>query len=1073
MASQFRDVLRDFALEKMKEIEKQDSASGKESSSSRSGRKRKEDKEISQTSEKDRDKTDLRALISSRLAAMAAEMRENESNEKKGSHKKRQKHTKRDEHSHKRKKKDKKHSSSKHKTKHKKKSSHHRSGHHSKKDKTKKGSDSVVEGKSPEFKDGVDIETRLDKTGPSGSDTQNTDTEDNSMDSDSERSVSPPFQVGKEIEVMDIKEDFPTSLFTAQLPDENVVATKDRDAQNEMEDRTVSSGNNSEKISETEKNFTIKNTVDKGVEKVKLKPDLTSPKVQIGSVEEKPVTSQSNELGNSKQIVGMKNDISQESSQADSKEKIGDKAAKICQLESKLHLNQNSGINRPSASEVINSVNSDMIRMGSEEKNNISNNVTKENNSPLSAKDGDALTSSVAEASGLQTSSVKTESVPQKSQAKAKLIKINIKTQELPENPQKAAEEGSSDVTKDVDESEESEDAGDDKGSNSGKPWRIVPEEGELTPSSSEDEGVKEEAGMTEENEESKEKRHKHRKHRKRKKSRRDGREEGEIVEKKKRHKDGPENEISSSKDKESTSMNSGDKEDVQKSKSKSPQRKTVKSSVSSVVTSQTTGSNYPDRSRSRSRSPRQYKSGSRSPRSYSSRNYYHRSRSRSPRSFRSRSPRSYRSERYDRRRRRSRSGERGHYRSRSDSRERSRSRDRRRYRSRSHSREGSWSRDRGRRRSRSLSKGRYRSKSRSVERKRRERSFTPVEEIDKKKLLEIAKANAYMYQRVLSGDLPASTKVVQTDLASNNTQNEGTINRTVPTAARTVDELTEVCKGLSKQEVDESSDDEPVNVPVTSDDEEKDNFIRHPFQVKERPASIVVNIQNATPMPVLNSKETLRVQFPVSSGTQHRKKEDLSTPSPYGEWQPVKKPETIPQAGAAPVPAKTTPAPTPAPAKQAQPTVQPPSKAGPSVAPPKAAATAAAPAPLPGAMVPSVPPPVPVEDRVFDETPSENVNIADVVAMRLKAARALQTNPLDVEALSSMHSAQRKLQNWINRDNKPGLFTGSTDANILTPQQLANPNRKHQAWAKKVALNNGQINMSVSYSSCIVCSVR
>lgn len=65
-----------------------------------------------------------------------------------------------------------------------------------------------------------------------------------------------------------------------------------------------------------------------------------------------------------------------------------------------------------------------------------------------------------------------------------------------------------------------------------------------------------------------------------------------------------------------------------------------------------------------------------------------------------------------------------------------------------------------------------------------------------------------------------------------------------VPTAARTVDELTEVCKGLSKQEVDESSDDEPVNIPVTSDDEEKDNFIRHPFQVKERPASIVVNIQ-------------------------------------------------------------------------------------------------------------------------------------------------------------------------------------------------------------------------------------
>lgn len=135
--------------------------------------------------------------------------------------------------------------------------------------------------------------------------------------------------------------------------------------------------------------------------------------------------------------------------------------------------------------------------------------------------------------------------------------------------------------------------------------------------------------------------------------------------------------------------------------------------------------------------------------------------------------------------------------------------------------------------------------------------------------------------------------------------------------------------------------------------------------------------------MPVLNSKETLRVQFPVSSGTQHRKKEDLTTPSPYGEWQPVKKSEIVPLAGTASVPPSTTPAPSPAPCKEAASTVQPPVTSGPSVAPPIPATTAAA---LPSAMVPSAPPPVPVEDRVFDETPSE----VSIVLLRAKTCPSL-----------------------------------------------------------------------------------
>ncbi len=64
--------------------------------------------------------------------------------------------------------------------------------------------------------------------------------------------------------------------------------------------------------------------------------------------------------------------------------------------------------------------------------------------------------------------------------------------------------------------------------------------------------------------------------------------------------------------------------------------------------------------------------------------------------------------------------------------------------------------------------------------------------------------------------------------------------------------------------------------------------------------------LQNAVPLPV-KDKETLRLQFPVSSGTQHRKKEDeISLKDPYGDWQIVEKGKP------GPAPAQPKPVPPP-----------------------------------------------------------------------------------------------------------------------------------------------------------------
>ena len=78
------------------------------------------------------------------------------------------------------------------------------------------------------------------------------------------------------------------------------------------------------------------------------------------------------------------------------------------------------------------------------------------------------------------------------------------------------------------------------------------------------------------------------------------------------------------------------------------------------------------------------------------------------------------------------------------------------------------------------------------------------------------------------------------------------------------MDELTEVCKNLSKGNDEDSSDEEPANVPVTSDDE-KDSFIRHPFQVKDRPIVLNIQVKSSGFSPSPNISRTIYI--PLNTG--------------------------------------------------------------------------------------------------------------------------------------------------------------------------------------------------------------
>ncbi|XP_033741462.1 uncharacterized protein DDB_G0284459-like isoform X4 [Pecten maximus] len=349
--------------------------------------------------------------------------------------------------------------------------------------------------------------------------------------------------------------------------------------------------------------------------------------------------------------------------------------------------------------------------------------------------------------------------------------------------------------------------------------------------------------------------------------------------------------------------------------------------------------------------------------------------------------------------------------------RNRSRDRDRGRGRSRDRSRERSCDRSRDRTRNRSRDRGRDRGRS---DRRSRspEKSVDLRVKIDKAKLREIAIKNVLAMAK--SGHGPS------VDLT------------TIKAGGTSVDELTDFCKRISSKEKNRGTESflsSSSEESEADEKEEEESFIHHPFKVREPSASIVMNIRNAKPLPVLTPQEKiteqskLRMQFPVSSGSVHRLKEP--------EWVPVHKttnalalvtntPATVSMS--APVStsmAMVSSTPNSTVAKDTPLTVHPP---------------------------PSDPPPPP-EERVFPETPNMPMDIGTIISERLLAVRKLQENPKDISALSNIANAQKKASMWATSKQLPGQFLGSTGAQILTPEELSGTDKRHQAWAKKVLM--------------------
>ncbi|XP_078001480.1 uncharacterized protein LOC144453977 isoform X2 [Glandiceps talaboti] len=311
-------------------------------------------------------------------------------------------------------------------------------------------------------------------------------------------------------------------------------------------------------------------------------------------------------------------------------------------------------------------------------------------------------------------------------------------------------------------------------------------------------------------------------------------------------------------------------------------------------------------------------------------------------------------------------------------------------------------------------------------------REKTPLAEYDKRKLLEIARANAYAQQQ--AGLLPTNIQLPPISREEMASQKAG---------GKTISELTEVCKQISEKQLDiNSSDEEPINRPIGSDEEDgQQPFLHHPFQIKSQPLPIVVNIKNAiqktVPMHIQQDKETLLAQFPVSSGTQHRKKE-CEYVDPYGQWVVVEKkdPSNKPQA--------TTTTTTPIATQDTENNQSPVTTTESSSTSTSTTTTTVA---------SNVEAAKSTKDEVFPKTQSPSFDISTMVSERLQALRKLQRNPNDVEAMGMMYKANQQIQSWASSNQKPGQFTGSTDAQILSPNELANANPKAQAWAKKATL--------------------
>ncbi|KAM8902662.1 uncharacterized protein sonb [Spinachia spinachia] len=351
--------------------------------------------------------------------------------------------------------------------------------------------------------------------------------------------------------------------------------------------------------------------------------------------------------------------------------------------------------------------------------------------------------------------------------------------------------------------------------------------------------------------------------------------------------------------------------------------------------------------------------------------------------------------------------------------------------------------------------------KNRSPTRKLCSLSNSPqrISELDKDQLLEIAKANAAAMCAKAGMPIPASLRstvlpLVLPSMAMNAAMASMTAatmtaalsnmgissilslpsitNKPPPVSSQPNQDLEEVKRKVAKQAnsisikeftdkckmIVDSKGELPVAMPHVSDEEDDGK----PFggsALREQKA-ISFSINNTTIRPAVRSDAGMAKEFPVSSGSQHRKKEGEALGA-YGEWVPVDK--AAEKAAAA--------------TRKTLSTV--------------AIATSTTSGETTTLLLPEVveqPELEPDNDSVFPEQLLQPVDISQAVTERIKAQRRLAENPYDVSAICMLSRAQEQVDAWAQSNTVPGLFTGSTGAQILSSEELSTSGP--QAWLKK-----------------------
>ncbi|XP_023141883.2 protein SON isoform X2 [Amphiprion ocellaris] len=354
--------------------------------------------------------------------------------------------------------------------------------------------------------------------------------------------------------------------------------------------------------------------------------------------------------------------------------------------------------------------------------------------------------------------------------------------------------------------------------------------------------------------------------------------------------------------------------------------------------------------------------------------------------------------------------------------------------------------------------------KNRSPSRKHGSSSTSPqrISDLDKEQLLEIAKANAAAMCAKAGMPIPASlrstvlplalpTMAMNAAMASMTAatvtaalSNMGTLssllplpsitNKPPPGPAQASITALEVKRKVAKQAnsisikeftdkcqmIVDSTGELPVALPHVSDEEDDGKPFGGSALREQKVISFSIN--NTTVRPAVRSDAGMAKEFPVSSGSQHRKKEGEGL-GVYGEWVPIDK--TTEKASVSSRKAVTSVTMTTTSSSSSSDPAE-------AVVLPEAEQTEFN----------------TDDDKVFPDALVQPVDITQAVTERIKAQRRLAENPYDISAICMLSRAQEQVDAWAQSNTVPGLFTGSTGAQVLSSEELSTSGP--QAWLKK-----------------------